>query len=143
MAYLDWTWFLSNWVLLLLAAGALFYFWGTMTYSRFTRDGIPHIKPLPFIGSMGPAIFKKQSPHDLIVEFYNKFKDRPYAVLFMFRQPFVFLIDPELIKTVGVKDFDYFTDHQTIYMESKEKLWSKVLIVLKGEYKYIHLVKKI
>jgi hypothetical protein len=139
MVNLDWTWPLSNWALLLLAAGVLLYFWGTSTYSRFTRQGIPHLKPLPFIGSMGPIIFKNQTSLDMLLEIYNKFKDRPYGVMFMFRDPVVFLIDPELFKAVTVKDFDCFTDHRTLYMETKEKLWSKALIMLKGEYRYVHL----
>jgi hypothetical protein len=138
MMDLDWTWSLSSWALFLLAAGVILYFWGTSTYSRFTRQDIPHLKPLPFIGNMGPAVFTNKPLLDLLQEFYDKYKDCPYGIMFIFRQPLIFLTDIELIKSVAVKDFDYFTDRRTLYMESKEQLWSKALIMLKGEYSCVH-----
>jgi cytochrome P450 family 9 len=133
MAILDWTWSYSDWALLFLAAGVVLYVWGTSTYSRFTRQGIPHLTPLPFIGSLGRAIFKQQPPSEMINEDYNKFIGHPYGVIFMFRQPFIMLTDLELIKAVAIKDFEYFTDHLTTFIENGEPLWSKGLITLKGE----------
>jgi hypothetical protein len=133
MAIMHWTWLFLDWTLLVLAAGVVLYIWGTSTYGRFTKQNIPHRKPLPFIGSMAPWLFGKRSPFELMLEVYNQFKGRQFGILFMFRRPFVYVRDPELIKTITVKDFEYFTDHLTNYLESRESLWSKLLIVLKGE----------
>jgi hypothetical protein len=133
MAVLDWTWPFLDWTLLLLAAGAALYYWGTSTYGRFTKQNIPHVKPLPFIGNMASSVFKKQSFFDLLMGWYNSFEGHQYGVIFMFRRPIIYVKDLELIKAIGVKDFEYFTDHRTDYLESREPLWSKPLIVLKGE----------
>jgi hypothetical protein len=133
MAILDWTWPFLDWTLLLLAAGAVLYLWGTSTYGRFTKPNIPHAKPLPFIGSMGTSFFGKESFFDIMVGCYNYFKGHQYGVIFMFRNPVILLRDLELIKTVGVKDFEYFTDRRTDYIESRDPLWSKPLVILKGE----------
>jgi hypothetical protein len=132
MAILDWTWLFLDWTVLLLAAGMVLYFWGTSTYRRFTKQNIPHLKPLPFIGTMASS-FGKQSFFEFVMEGYNQFKGRPFGMIFMFRRPIVYVTDPELIKTIAVKDFEYFTDRRTDYLESRESLWSKPLTVLKGE----------
>jgi hypothetical protein len=133
MAILDWTWPFLDWTLLLLAAGVVLYYWGTSTYGRFTRQHIPHLKPLPFIGTMAPSLFGKQSFTDIILDGYNEFKGRQFGVIFMFRRPVVYVRDLELIKTIAVKDFEYFTDRRTDYIENSEECLSKALIVLKGE----------
>jgi len=140
MTALNWTWSLTDWILLLLVAGFLLYVWGTSTYSRFTRWDIPHIKPLPVIGTMGPSIFQGKPFTDTIQENYNQFEGSPYGVIFIFRQPAVLLRDLELIKTVAIKDFEYFTDHRNIFPQ-KDSVWSKVLINLKGKYMLVlHVV---
>jgi hypothetical protein len=133
MTALNWTWSLTDWVLLLLAAGFLLYIWGTSTYRRFTRRDIPHIKPLPVVGTMGSTILKGKPFTDTIEEHYNHFEGSPYGIIFVFRQPMVMLRDLELIKTVAIKDFEYFTDHRNIFSVN-ESVWSKVLINLKGKY---------
>jgi hypothetical protein len=132
MTVLNWTWSLSDWVLLLLATGLLLYVWGTSTYWRFTRQDVPHIKPFPFIGSMGSAVYKNKPFTDTIQENYNQLEGSPYGVMFVFRQPSVLLRDLELIKAVAVKDFEYFTDHMNIFVQ-KDSVWSKVLINLQGK----------
>lgn len=140
MTALNWTWSLTDWVLLLLVAGCLLYVWGTSTYSRFTRRDIPHIKPFPVIGSMGPSIFNAKPFTDMIQENYNQLEGSPYGVIFIFRQPGVLLRDLELIKTVAIKDFEYFTDHRNVFPQ-KDKVWSKALINLTGRYMLVlHIV---
>jgi hypothetical protein len=140
MTVLNWTWSLSDWVLLLLAAGFLLYVWGTSTYRRFTRKDIPHVKPFPVIGTMGPAILNSNPFTDTIQQHYNQLQGSPYGIMFLFRQPLVLLRDPELIKAVAVKDFEYFTDHRNIFVQ-KDSVWSKVLINLQGKYMLVlHVV---
>jgi len=47
--------------------------------------------------------------------------------------PVVLLRDPELIKMVTVKDFEYFLDHQLPITEEVEPLFGKALFNLRGE----------
>ncbi|XP_069676219.1 cytochrome P450 9e2-like [Periplaneta americana] len=122
---------LFDWVLLLLCLGVVLYFCGTSTYRRFTKPGIPHITPLPFIGSMGSTILKGEPLQDMIVNIYNRYKGRPYSVMFMFRQPMTVLLDPELIKTIAIKDFEYFPNHQTSLFDNEDPLFLKALTNLK------------
>lgn len=44
--------------------------------------------------------------------------------------------DPDLIKLVAIKDFEYFTDHQSLAVaEDVDPLWGKNLFALKGIHK--------
>ncbi|XP_069676194.1 cytochrome P450 9e2-like [Periplaneta americana] len=124
---------LFDWVLLLLGLGVVLYFWGTRTYRRFMKPGIPHDTPLPFIGSMGPTILKRQPLTDTILDMYKAKKGRPYSVMFMFRIPMIVIFDLELIKTITVKDFDYFPNRQMAVFENFNSLFSKALTCLKGQ----------
>jgi hypothetical protein len=140
MTALNWTWSLSDWILLLLVAGFLLYVWGTSTYSRFTRRDIPHIKPFPVIGSMGPAIFNRKFFNDVMQEHYDQLEGSPYGVMFIFRQPYILLRDLELIKAIAIKDFEHFTDHRNLFAQ-KDSVWGKALINLKGKYMLVlHVV---
>lgn len=48
-------------------------------------------------------------------------------------QPIIFLRDPELIKRLTVKDFDYFSDHRAIFDEKLDSLFGSSLVSLKGQ----------
>ena len=54
--------------------------------------------------------------------------------IFDFRNPLFVLRDPELIKQIGVKDFDHFMDHQNFTAGSNEdNLFSNSLFLLSGD----------
>ncbi|XP_069678700.1 uncharacterized protein [Periplaneta americana] len=132
MALLEWTWSFTDWALLLLSLGVLLYFLGMSTYWRFVKPGIPHIKPLPFIGNMWSAMRNSQSFAETTLQFYNEIKNHPYAAVFIFRSPMIMITDPELIKTVTVKDFEHFTDHRPVVFEVGDPVWKKGLFSLNG-----------
>ena len=133
MAVLDWTWSFSDWALLMLVIAVVLYFIGTSNYNRFSKQNVPFIKPLPFIGCMGPVLLKKKYIPHIVIEVYNMLKDHPYGGFFFFKQPTIMLRDPELIKTIAVKDFEYFTDHRSVLPEDGEPLWSRGLFSLQGK----------
>lgn len=133
MALIDWTWSCSDWVLLLLLIGVVLYFLGTSNYNHFSKQNIPFLKPLPFVGSMGPSLLRQQYFPQFMMHVYTELKDHPYGGFFLFKQPVVMLRDPELIKAIAVKDFEYFMDHRSILPEDGEPVWSRGLFSLKGQ----------
>jgi hypothetical protein len=116
----------------MLVIAVVLYFIGTSNYNHFSKQNVPFIKPLPFVGCMGPVLLKKKYIPHIVIEAYNMLKDHPYGGFFLFKQPFIMLRDPELIKTIAVKDFEYFTDHLSVLPEDAEPLWSRGLFNLKG-----------
>jgi hypothetical protein len=133
MAVLDWTWSCSDWAVLLLIVAVLLYYLAIRNYNYFSKRNVPFVKPLPFVGCMGPALLRRQYFPHLMIDSYNALKDHPYGGIFIFKQPVIIPTDPELIKTIAVKDFEYFTDHRSILSEDKDKVWARGLFSLKGE----------
>jgi hypothetical protein len=138
MAFIDWTCTCSDWVLLILGIGGLLYYLGTSNYNYFSRRNVPFVKPLPFIGSMGRSFLKRQYYPQLILSLYNELRNHPYGGFFFFKQPVVVLRDPELVKAIAVKDFEYFMDHRSLFSEEGERVWSRALFSLKGTEIHAH-----
>ncbi|GFG31587.1 hypothetical protein Cfor_04772 [Coptotermes formosanus] len=133
MALLDCTWCCSDWALLMLIAAVVLYFIGTSNHNHFSKQNVPFIKPVPFVGCLGPALLRRQHFPHIIMDAYNKLEGHPYGGIFLFKQPFIMPRDPELIKTIAVKDFEYFTDHRAVFPEDCEPVWSRGLFSLRGK----------
>jgi len=82
---------------------------------------------------MAPVVFRAMSFPDFVVYMYNKLKGHKYGGVYQFMTPIVLLRDPELIKMVTVKDFEYFLDRQFLISEDVEPMFGKALFFLKGE----------
>lgn len=69
-------------------------------------------------------------------EFYKNFKGKGPAVgLFYFTKPTLLLIDPELVKSILVTNFEIFPD-RVLYYNKEDDPISAHLLALEGEYKY-------
>ncbi|XP_069676321.1 cytochrome P450 9e2-like [Periplaneta americana] len=126
-------WSYSTWILVVVGLMSALYFYGTRNFNYFEKRNVAFIKPTAFIGTLGPMLFRKQSFSDNILSQYNEMKGHAYGGLFEFSNPIVLLRDPDLIKTVTVKDFDNFTDHRAIVTEDSDPLWGKGIFNLQGQ----------
>ena len=123
-----WTWALVTGLTLLVA-----YLIGTWTHDHFSKQNVPSLKPIPFLGNMAPLVFQTLSFPDFVSDIYNRLKGHKYGGLYQLMNPFLLLRDPELIKMVTVKDFEHFLDRQVPISEDAEPLFGKALSNLKGE----------
>lgn len=53
--------------------------------------------------------------------------------MFDFRTPQYIIRDPEIVKQIAVKDFDFFEDHPVFADETIDKLWGNSLLFMKGK----------
>lgn len=53
--------------------------------------------------------------------------------MFDFRRPQLVIRDPEVIKQIGIRDFDYFEDHPSFIDEKTDSLFRNNLVFMKGE----------
>lgn len=88
------------------------YFWCRQTYRYWQRNGIPYSKPTMFIGNTKEAFSLKTSFGLHLSNIYNepKVRDEPVVGIYIFNQPGLVVRDPELIKSVLIKDFHLFTN---------------------------------
>ncbi|GAB1290357.1 Cytochrome P450 3A13 [Apodemus speciosus] len=98
------TWMLLATILVLL------YLYGTYTHGNFKNLGIPGPKPLPFLGNI---LAYSNGFWEFDRECYQK-----YGKIWGFyegRQPILAIMDPDIIKTVLVKEcYSTFTNHQRV-----------------------------
>ncbi|KAJ4428799.1 Cytochrome P450 9e2 [Periplaneta americana] len=104
---------LSEWILAAGIVTLIAYVIGTWTHNHFYKMNVYHLKPIPFFGNMAPVVLRRLSFADFINDLYKR--------------------DPELIKLVTIKDFEFFLDHRNPFSEEIDPLLGKGLFNLKGQ----------
>jgi len=131
---------LSTWALVTGLTLLVTYIFGTWTHDHFSKQNVPSLKPIPFLGNMAPVLLQTLSFPDFLSDIYNRLKGHKYGGMFHLMNPVLLIRDPELIKMVTVKDFEHFLDHQLQVTEEIEPLFGKSLFNLKGEHLTAHTV---
>ncbi|XP_047109435.1 cytochrome P450 9e2-like [Schistocerca piceifrons] len=122
---------------LVVGAALVLAVWWRRYSTRFARQGVPYVPPLPLVGNMLDVVLARRSMHDVIIELYNKFEPHAYGGGYSFAVSMVMIRDPEIIRAVTVKDFDHFTDHADfINSEKVNPIQQRMLIILKEQLLY-------
>jgi cytochrome P450 family 6 len=98
------------------------YLYFRASYSYWQKRGVPSLKATPPFGNLGKAMLPGKNSRQVINDLYKEFEGHKFAGLYNFTTPALLLRDPELIKTVLVKDFDKFHSRGVIIDEEKEPL---------------------
>jgi cytochrome P450 family 6 len=127
---------MSVFILSLLAFFLLIYFWIEQRRGYWTNRGFPSSKLIFPFGSL-KGIGTEKSLCIGLDEFYKKFKGKGPAVgLFYFTKPTLLPIEPELIKSILVTNFDSFQDRLIYYNKADDPI-SAHLLALEGEFNFI------
>lgn len=121
-----------------LAILGLLYHLLTRNNGYFHDKPIPSLAVWPLFGSTAPLLLKRYSFTDYIKNIYDKFAGAKVFGLFDTTTPFFVLRDPELIKQIGVKDFDHFVDHRPTFGDAGDAdnphgLFGKSLFAMNGQ----------
>ncbi|XP_066259970.1 cytochrome P450 9e2-like [Euwallacea similis] len=123
------------WIFATIALIALIIWKGYIKpYSHWKNMGVPQAHPWFIVGDSWPTIFRIKGVKEWIDWMYNMHPGSKYVGMYHFYLPTLVLKDPEIIKQLTIKDFDYFTDHGNFAVsEEVDPLWSKNLFALKGQ----------
>ncbi|EDS34511.1 cytochrome P450 9b1 [Culex quinquefasciatus] len=117
---------------------ALIYYLLTKSHDYFHNKPIPSMAVTPFLGSTGRLMLKCCSFPDFIESIYNKYSGAKVFGLFDTMMPMFVLRDPELIKLIAIKDFEYFIDHRPVFgasdIEHPNLIATKTLFTLTGQH---------
>ncbi|XP_013146830.1 PREDICTED: cytochrome P450 9e2-like [Papilio polytes] len=102
-------------------------------YSKFNKRGVNNLQPTPVLGNMGSVAFRKHHFVEVTTKLYNAYPDDRFLGWYEFANPMIMLKDIELIKTIGVKDFENFLDHRPVVDGKIDPFFGRSLISLKGE----------
>ncbi|XP_031624487.1 uncharacterized protein LOC116341517 [Contarinia nasturtii] len=122
---------------LLLAAVTLFiwafYRWVTLNNEYFERRHVKHMKPNFFVGNTGGFFLQKYNAIEFSDLIYKTFPNESIYGMFDFRMPQFVVRNPEIIKQIGVKDFEFFEDHRSFADEKVDAMWGNSLFLMRGE----------
>ncbi|XP_033230552.1 cytochrome P450 9e2-like [Belonocnema kinseyi] len=99
----------------------------------FKSAGIPHNPPIPFFGNMAPMVFRRIYLGNMVKNMYDNYSNAKYFGMYDFMKPVIVLRDLELVKSIGVKNFESFPNHRTFVKETWDPLFARNLFSLTGE----------
>lgn len=111
---------------------AIWYFF-IRPLNYWKNIGVPQTKPWVFFGDSWHTVLKRTALFDFTSMIYNMYPGTRYSGMYIFNRPTLVLKDPELIKHIGVKDFEHFTDRPPLIDPDADPLWSNALFSLKGD----------
>ncbi|KMQ81897.1 cytochrome p450 9e2, partial [Lasius niger] len=117
---------MDTWILLSLLTGTIavyYYFFKDLNF--FKKHGILHKPPWPIVGNMVPVFLRQLSVAEIVQNVYNLNQDAKYVGFFDSMNPVVVIRDPDLIKSIGVKNFESFPDRRPFIDEDNDPLLGK------------------
>ncbi|XP_011266968.2 cytochrome P450 9e2 [Camponotus floridanus] len=124
---------MEYWLILLsIVIGALGIHYLFRNYNYLERHGIIHVPPVPILGNMTSVIFRRISLTDFIHKLYTSNSDAKYIGFYFMGTPTFVFRDPEIIKSVLVKNFEAFPDRFG-FDDLNEPLLTNNLFSLRGQ----------
>ncbi|XP_004522876.1 probable cytochrome P450 6g2 [Ceratitis capitata] len=113
---------------------ATVYIWLQYQYSYWRRQRLPYIEPALIFGNLKGIIKSECDPCGWFQYLYNheKAKEHPAVGIYIFNKPSLLIRDLELIKTVMIKDFNYFSNRYTSSDPHSDSLGSDNLFFAKN-----------
>uniref|UniRef100_A0A182PZA2 Uncharacterized protein n=1 Tax=Anopheles epiroticus TaxID=199890 RepID=A0A182PZA2_9DIPT len=117
---------------------ALLYYYVRNRYRYFLDKPYPHLKPTFLLGSSGPMMLRRRNMIDHVEHLYNSHPNAKVIGAYDLLTPNLLLRDPDCVKQIGVKDFDYFTDHTPFLPNesdtiNSENMFLNSLFMLRGQ----------
>jgi len=124
-------------LILVVTLGFILYKLSTKNFGYWKKRGVPYLEPTPIFGNFFDVFVFRMTIGHYLAKCYNQFKT-PYFGLFVMNTPHLIIKDPNLIKAILVKDFNYFPDRTIVSDEKCDSLASKFLFLVKNpEWKYM------
>lgn len=130
MALLTSSW-ITDMISLLAILISVVYLYSTRKFNYWKKKGIPYEKPVPFFGSFKEIAMFRISIGEYMAEVYKKTQGA-YRGIFAFDQPYLVVKDPDVIKAILVKDFNYFHDRAIVSNEKDDPIGTHNLFVIKN-----------
>nr|UEN71138.1 cytochrome P450 4AV17 [Meteorus pulchricornis] len=120
-------------ILTLIVAGLFIIWYYSKQEDYFKKRGIPIETPIPLFGNMMKPILRITPFMERICQFYYINTEAKYVGYYDFSSPVIMLRDPEIVKSIVIKNFDHFVDHRGFVDPVADPLFGKNLFSLRGD----------
>ncbi|KAF5279812.1 hypothetical protein FQA39_LY18234 [Lamprigera yunnana] len=120
------------WFLIVLLTIFLLYLLLTKL-SYWNTKHVKQVNPFKILLYMFVSFIPRKSIAEYVQDSYMHFPGQRYCGIYQFFHPLLVIRDPDLIKQLTVKDFEFFVDHNLFVPENSEPMWEKNLFALKGD----------
>ncbi|XP_060523176.1 uncharacterized protein LOC132700075 [Cylas formicarius] len=135
--YFSWTTLCTPltmfWLIVFILAVVILWFLLDKPLHYWERLGAKQTKPWIVLGDSWSTVLGLKNFSDLLQTVYNLYPDARYTGMYQFYTPVVLVKDPELIKSITVKNFDHFTDRRTFLDPEADPVSGRNLLSLKGQ----------
>lgn len=122
-------WFLDIFILLSTVT-FLLHKYISRNYDYWQKRKIHYIEPKPFVGNFLDIFLFRTTIGEYLANLYNSTKD-PFFGIFVFDIPHLIIRSPELVKSIMVRDFNYF-DNRTTALGDHDVLINSMLFLSKN-----------
>lgn len=106
------------------------YLYVTRNFNHWKKKKVPFVKPLPFFGSYKDVILRKRCVAHFVKDTYANNKGR-FVGVYLIDAPALIIRDPELIRTILIKDFNHFVNRAVAQNMKADPIGSSVLFSLR------------
>lgn len=104
------------------------------TWNFFGKQKVKCARGIPFIGAHWRSVFHLCTLNDDWIRIYKQYPNERFIGLFgLFGRPTYLIRDPELIKQISIKDFEYFTNHLMDVHEDSDVLMCRTLFNMRDQ----------
>ncbi|KAL3273893.1 hypothetical protein HHI36_015317 [Cryptolaemus montrouzieri] len=121
-------------VILLLGAIALIYYAIIKPFRYWANKNVQTGDIWPLIKVNIEGLLGTTSVFEMTRKFYNNIQGGRYVGIYQFNTPVLLLKSPDIIKQLCVRDADYFLDHGILFVGDTTDLWTKNILMLKGQH---------
>ncbi|KAF5290750.1 hypothetical protein FQR65_LT11531 [Abscondita terminalis] len=118
---------LQNAILFCLFLLGCIYVYFQNKFNYWKRKGVPHRQPIIPFGNLLELILYKESISKYFAGLYKEF-DAPCIGMYGLAKPFLLIKDPELIKSILIKDFNIFPNRAFYCNENIDPIISNALL---------------
>ncbi|XP_051155372.1 probable cytochrome P450 6a14 [Leptopilina boulardi] len=116
---------------------AIYFYLKFVTYNYFKKNDIPAEDSIIPFGSLLPMALGQKCIGHLIKESYDRHKKHPFHGLYMLHTPELIINDPDLIRLILVKDFNYFQDRGLHFNKELDPLSAHLFFLPGEEWKHL------
>ncbi|XP_049830251.1 cytochrome P450 6k1-like [Schistocerca gregaria] len=102
-----------------------------INYTYWKKKGLPYLEPFFPLGNGWNAILMRKCPGEDMKDVYFETEGKAVVGIYSLNNPLLVVRDPELIKMIMVRDFNYFPD-RGIYVDEETDHLSAHLFFLGG-----------